>query len=322
VPLAELRKREISPKTIPANILTMTNMMRPERKTRGLEEEDIRPALEVKTLGGLRAAPINKERSSPAARPEDLDDDPAGFARSPDFAADRPASRSRKGKGAGRSARASDTKDAPRRAGAGGKPAKPLTEARIRNIAEHYVGQRECSRAMLRSVLERRLSRRLYGMEAEEAERERDAANPLIDAEVKRLARAGFIDDRRFAEMKARSWLNAGRGSRRILMDLKQKGIDDDTAQDALMEASREITGMRSDEVDAQDAVVSAEWEAADAFAQKKRVGKYRTKAFPEDRKERAKIWRREAAAMARAGFGIDMIRQVLDEEPEDDDFS
>lgn len=299
----------------------MTNMMRPERKKRSLEEEDIRPELEVKSLGGLSAAPIGKGHPSPKPDPDGVDDDPAGFGLTPDLKPGGASSRGHKNKAAGRSKRGPDTKESPRNAGVGGKSAKPLTEARIRNIAEHYVGQRECSRAMLRSVLERRLARRLYGMPAEEAERERDAASPLIDAEIERLARAGFIDDRRFAEMKARSWLSAGRGARRILMDLKQKGIDDDAAQDALMAASREITGIASDDVDTQDVVVSAEWEAADAFAQKKRVGKYRTKPFPEDRKERAKIWRREAAAMARAGFGIDMIRQVLDEEPEDDDY-
>lgn len=172
---------------------------------------------------------------------------------------------------------------------------------------------------MLRSVLERRLARRLSAIEAEEAAREREEAADLIEAEIERLVRAGFIDDRRYAEMKARSWLSSGRGSRRILMDLKQKGISDDLAQDALAEASREITGMRDEGADVEDAVVSAEWEAAEAFAQKKRVGKYRRNPMPEDRTERAKLWRREASAMARAGFGIDMIRQILDEEPDED---
>ena len=69
--------------------------------------------------------------------------------------------------------------------------AAPLTAERIRNIAEHYVGQRESSARMLRAVLERRLFRRLRGLSPEAAEEERAAALPLIEAEVARLVQLG-----------------------------------------------------------------------------------------------------------------------------------
>jgi regulatory protein len=173
---------------------------------------------------------------------------------------------------------------------------------------------------MLREVLLRRLSRHLHPMGADEAAAEREQTIPLIEAEIDRLAASGVIDDRRFAEMKARSWLSSGRGVRRIAMDLALKGIDAETAQEAITEASRETTGIYSDDVEPEDVVVNAEWEAADTFARKKRIGKYRKIPMPEVFAESAKIWKREASAMARAGFGMDMIRATIDSEPEPDD--
>ena len=196
--------------------------------------------------------------------------------------------------------------------------AKPLTAERIRNIAEFYVGQRESSAQMLRAVLERRLMRRLRSLDPEAAEEERAAALPLIEAEVERLTEAGVVDDARYAEMKARSGLARGRGTRRILRDLGQKGVTGTTAQEALLGAAREMTDEFSDTAEATEVLGAAELEAAEVFARKKRFGPYRTEPLPEPWAERSKIWRREAGSMARAGFGVDTIRKVLDREPDE----
>ncbi|TNC63989.1 regulatory protein RecX [Rubellimicrobium roseum] len=195
---------------------------------------------------------------------------------------------------------------------------RPLTAARIRNIAEHYVGQRESSARMLRNVLERRLQRRLRSLAPEVAAEEREAVLPLIDAEIARLEAAGVLQDARYAEMKARSALSSGRGGRRILQDLARKGIASETAREALLEAAREVAGTAEPDLDQFDLLRTAEAEAADVFARKRRLGPYRTEPLPEDRSERSRIWRREAAAMTRAGFGLDTIRWVLDRQPEE----
>ena len=70
--------------------------------------------------------------------------------------------------------------------------------------------------------------------------------------------------------------------------------------------------------VESGDVLRAAEVEAAETFARKKRFGPYRVQPLPEDSSSRAKVWRREAGAMARAGFGVDTIRRVLDQEPDD----
>ena len=196
---------------------------------------------------------------------------------------------------------------------------KPLTAARIRNIAEHYVGQRESSAQMLRDVLQRRLLRRLWSIEPEAAAEERAVAQPLIEAEVARLERAGVIQDARFAEMKARAALYAGRGARRILQDLARKGVEGETARHALLGAARDITEASEAEADGAELLRAAEIEAAEIFARKRRFGPYRAEPMPEEWSERSRIWRREASALARAGFGADIIRLVLNRPPDED---
>lgn len=223
---------------------------------------------------------------------------------------DRPKSARRGAKAAG------DKKDRPARA-----PARAMTQQRIRNIAEHYVASRECSEGMLRDCLERRLEKRLRSLDPEEAMREAAQARDLIAAEIKRLVSAGLISDSRYAEMKVRSGLGAGRGRRRIMMDLASKSIAKDVAEAALLEASRELTGtLGRDDVDDNEVEASAEWEAAETFARKKRYGPYRSEELPDDRVAAMKIWRKEASAMARRGFGFDIIRGILDREPDGDD--
>lgn len=194
-----------------------------------------------------------------------------------------------------------------------------LTPERIRSIAEHYVASRECSRAMLRDVLVRRLDRRLYGVPEDEAGPERALSMEAIEAEIDRLVAAGVIDDARYAEMKARSAFARGLATRRILQDLARKGIAEETAEDALAAARREITGTCGRELADDDVAEAAEWEAAETFARKKRIGPWRAVDMPEDHAGRRKLWAREAGKMARAGFDVDVIRQVLDREPEED---
>jgi regulatory protein len=195
---------------------------------------------------------------------------------------------------------------------------RPLTPERIRNIAEHYVGQRESSAAMLREVLERRLRRHLRSLDPEAGAEEEARVRPLIEAEVRRLEEAGLVQDARYAEMKARAGFASGRGMRRILRDLGQKGVEGETAKGAILDAAREFVDAPDEAEDPGEVLRAAEMEAAETFARKKRFGPYRSEPLPEDSGGRAKIWRREAGAMARAGFGVDTIRRVLDQPPEE----
>lgn len=74
------------------------------------------------------------------------------------------------------------------------RPPPPLTAERIRAAAQDYLARREASVAMLRAALLRRLRRRLAALPPDQAEAERDATLPLIEAELARLEQAGLVD--------------------------------------------------------------------------------------------------------------------------------
>jgi len=200
--------------------------------------------------------------------------------------------------------------------------AGPLTAARIGNIAEHYIASRECSAAMLRKVLDRRLHRRLQNLDAEARAAEEAEARERIEAEIARRIARGEIDDRRFAEIRIRAERARGHATRRILAGLSQKGIDPEVASDALAAVDRDAMGGPLSEAEAGEVSRCADWEAAEAFARKRSLGRFRKTTEPSDRPGCMRLWRREASAMARAGFDYDIIREILGRDAgEDDEF-
>ena len=190
----------------------------------------------------------------------------------------------------------------------GRKLPKKLTKNRIRNIAEYYIQQRECTEQMLLSMLTRRLQKRLFvagiDREGEKAEAEKE-----IVLEVKRLVDLGLIDDRRYCLIKARSGFRAGLGYKRIELELKRKGIKDGLIQSVMMELVEE--GLFDAGSEKIETIRDLDERAAMVFAQRKRLGPWRRETASKATDE-VKIWRKETGAMARAGFGIDLIKKIL----------
>lgn len=200
------------------------------------------------------------------------------------------------------------------------KRGKPMTPSRVRNIAEYYVSQREASAQMVRDVLWRRTYQWLRDLDEEDRARAEQETSDLIEAEITRLKADGIVDDSRFTRMKVRSARERGKAARRIIQDLAKKGINKEMVEDALREAASELSGDRLD--DPELSLEEADLDAAETFARKKRIGPYRRSEMPQDFKERQKVWRREAGAMARAGFGLDKINDILGRDPEPDPFA
>lgn len=122
-----------------------------------------------------------------------------------------------------------------------------------------------------------------------------------IDAALEKLSGYGYVDDAAYARDYVESAITAGRHGRKVVAHkLRQKGIDDDTIDSALLAytddiardiASRQITALRRQHI--------GDTPAEDAFQQKK---------------ARQKIY----AALARRGFDYDIINTLLSG---DDDF-
>lgn len=173
-------------------------------------------------------------------------------------------------------------------------PRKPTLDS-LKRSAAAYLERYAASAAMLRAVLERRVRRwaRASGAEAE-AER---ALSALVDEAVAVSARAGLVDDVRFAQARTATLIRKGWPERRIRAALGQKGVAAETAAAALAAA----------ELD--DAA------AARRFAERRRLGPWRDSGRDSGRDPARRAERREKdiAALMRAGFSHGHARAAID---------
>jgi regulatory protein len=158
------------------------------------------------------------------------------------------------------------------------RPRPPLDVEGLERLGLFYAGRYATTRSKLAAYLGRKLKERGWGGEGE----------PPVDRLVERFAELGYVDDRGFASARAASLLRRGYGERRVREALKSAGIAEEDAADA-----RDISG--------EEALA-----AAHRFARRRRLGPY-AEAVP-DRAARDKA----AAAMLRAGHGLEQVRQVL----------
>lgn len=160
------------------------------------------------------------------------------------------------------------------------RPAPPLDEDSLRDLALRYVARFATSRGKLIAYLDRKLRERGWA-----GERAADAAL-LAD----RFADLGYIDDAGFATMKSAALNRRGYGGRRIDENLRAAGISE---------------RMRADAAEQTD-----DWAAADRFARRRRIGPYAVTVMDEKARNRA------IAAFLRAGHDFDTTRRWVDARP------
>jgi regulatory protein len=171
------------------------------------------------------------------------------------------------------------------------RPARPITAKYLQNAATFYLERYPSTAEGLRRVLNRRV-RRAEMAEAPVIEN----VKQTIDAIVAKFVDAGVIDDRAFAQTKARALHRRGSSNRVTRQKLRFAGVDGDTLDKAMEGLDEEL------DTDPRQ----REWLAAVALARRRRLGPFRQK----DRKE---LRDRDLAAMARGGFEYQLARKVID---------
>ncbi len=157
------------------------------------------------------------------------------------------------------------------------RPRPPLDEAKLSELAVHYVGRFATSRARLVTFLKRKLNERGWA-----------GAQPADPGAVaERLAGLGYIDDAAYAAAKARSLGSRGYGARRVASALYSAGIEED------------------DRGEAMDAAEAGKVAAALRFAERKRIGPYARASVEPAMREKS------IAAMIRAGHGFALARAI-----------
>jgi regulatory protein len=137
-----------------------------------------------------------------------------------------------------------------------------------------------------RSVMELTRRLRMKGYDAETAEEV-----------IGRLRELGMIDDAAFAGMLARDRVRLRpQGSRRLANELRQKGVDEETARAAIRET---LEGEDTD----------------DRELARRAAAKWKPRAGEEPERARRRLY----GYLARRGFDGEVIREVLDEALPDD---
>ena len=162
---------------------------------------------------------------------------------------------------------------------------RPRAEQRLMNKAVHYLGRYTSSRQRLREVLQRFARRKLDHFEPAEISR-------AINAVITDCVRLGYVDDAAFAMTRARSKRRGGRSALAIRRSLAEHQIDD-TLVDAALDA-------------ADETLADGELAAALRHAVRRRIGPY-ARVEPDDATRQ-----RHLASLARAGFSLDIARQVM----------
>jgi regulatory protein len=170
--------------------------------------------------------------------------------------------------------------------------AESLTLAALQEAALDYLARYAASTTRLRRVLERRVRRRTADREGIEA------ARKTIAAVIAKLTAQGYLEDGRYASVRAESLARRGRSRRWIEAKLAADGIAPILIRAALDRLAE--SGGQS------------ELAAAIAFAKRRRFGPYRTPKR-RSREDLQALARKELAALARAGFDHRTARTVLD---------
>ncbi|MEA1938082.1 MAG: regulatory protein RecX [Pseudomonadota bacterium] len=161
--------------------------------------------------------------------------------------------------------------------------AKKISPNYLHNASLFYLERFASSAENLRRVLQRKVMRA-----AREHETDIDEADKWIEDEIIKLIRIGLLDDTAYTQMRIHSSRTSGASTSKIRAQLMQKGVDAD-----LIDA----------ELDEDD---ESERRAVFRYAQRRRLGPFRTKRTPESD-------RKDLAALARAGFSYSIARTITD---------
>lgn len=180
------------------------------------------------------------------------------------------------------------------------RPPRKVTRKSLENAALAYLGRFAATAKGLERVLMRRVERAARAGVSDAAE-----GAALVAAIVARYREAGLIDDAAFAEARAQSLFARGQSLRAIRLRLAQKGVGADDIELALARLAADEVG--------DAGTGSLDRAAARALARRRRLGPWR------DGVRRGEMRERDLAALARAGFGYGIAREVIDGETGDD---
>ena len=165
---------------------------------------------------------------------------------------------------------------------------KKVTARRLHNQALSYLDKFTTTVGKMRNILINKCKK-----PAQFHQQDWDEILEIIDSELERLTKAGILNDRLYAQSKARVLARRGKSVRMIKASLSDFKIDDENIDDA-------VQGLGATETEADLA-------AAINYVRRRKFGPYRDKDTRLSRREK------DLAALARVGYSYDIAQKVID---------
>ncbi len=165
---------------------------------------------------------------------------------------------------------------------------RKITKQRLKNIGLYYLQRFETSTENLRQVLYRRIQKYAF----QNPEFNRGEAEGWVEEVLAEFQNYGYISDERYAELKVKNYMAAGKSLRYIQGKLKAKGIDENLIEQYAEEQEYDP------------------FAAAMRLARKKHLGPFRR-----DEEERRDNRQKDMRTLVAAGFDYETVMAVLDSE-------
>lgn len=172
------------------------------------------------------------------------------------------------------------------------RPLRKITKQRLKNIGLYYLQRFETSTDNLRQVLYRRIQKYAF----QNPEFDRGEAENWVEELLGEFQNYGYISDERYAELKVKDYMAAGKSLRYIQGKLKAKGIDENLIEQFAEEQ----------DYDPLDAAMK--------LARKKHLGPFR-----QTEEERRELRQKDMRTLVAAGFDYETVMTVLDSEQAED---
>ena len=176
---------------------------------------------------------------------------------------------------------------------------RKITQSYLENAGLYYLERYSSTAANFRKVMRRKITR--SARHHENTPEQIEEFHAILEHIIERYQSSGLINDESYAFSKVRSLRAKGHSRRMIQYKLMQKGLTTDQIDQAMQKYRH----------DTEENAAEIERRAAEKYARKKRFGPFRMPPDPER-------YKKDMAAMARAGFSYETVKKILDSEIDD----
>lgn len=174
-----------------------------------------------------------------------------------------------------------------------GKSKRPvLTRDYLVRATYNYLQRFATTEKNLREVLERKARRRVSDEEGADSQELMPQAQDWIDDIVHKAVQQNLVNDRQYAEARARSLIRSGNSKMKIGQKLQAKGVAAAVVAEVMEALAEQYEDM--------------DFQAAVKYARKRRFGAFSI------RHEGTDLVEKELASMCRAGFSYTLASRVL----------